>query len=196
MRRVALTGGIATGKTHVARRLAERGIPVIDSDAIVHEALAPGGALADAVTSRFGPAVRAPDGSIDRRAVAAIVFRDPTARHDLEALVHPYVYRRIADWFASLDPAIPLAVADIPLLFETGRADDFDAVIVVATEPQTQIRRVMERDGATRDEAERRLAAQWPIAQKVERADYLIRTDGTKGETDRQVDEIVSVLRC
>lgn len=196
MRRVALTGGIGTGKTHVARHLAEHlGIPVIDSDAIVHAALASGGALVEPIVRRFGSAVRDADGSVNRRALGAIVFADEGARRDLEALVHPYVYQRITEWFAALGAATPVAVADIPLLFETGRAGAFDAVIVAACEPETQIARVMERDGATREEAERRLAAQWPIGRKVERADYVIRTDGGKNDTDRQIDAVVTKLR-
>lgn len=196
MRRVALTGGIATGKTHVARRLAEHHhIPVIDSDLIVHGAFAARGPLVDRVAGRFGESVRSPDGSIDRRTLARVVFSDPTARHALEALVHPYVYQQISDWFESLPAATPFAVADIPLLFETKRAGDFDVVIVAAAAPDVQLQRVMERDGATRAEAERRLEAQWPIEEKVARADYVIRTDGNKEDTDRQVDDLVDQLR-
>jgi dephospho-CoA kinase len=195
MKRVALTGGIATGKTHVVRVLEQLGVPVIDSDKVVHEALAPGGSLVDAVAARFGDTVRAADGSIDRRALGAIVFADPARRRELESIVHPHVYERISSWFGALDSSTPFAVADIPLLFETGRAGAFDVVLVTACARETQVRRVIDRDGVTRDDAERRLAAQWPIEQKVARADYVIHTDGTKDDTDRQVADIVTKLR-
>jgi dephospho-CoA kinase len=196
MRKVALTGGIATGKTHVARRLStEHHIPVIDSDTIVHQALAAGGALVEPVVARFGPGVRSRDGGIDRRALAAIVFKDTEARHALESLVHPHVYQQITDWFSRLDPTAAFAVADIPLLFETGREREFDVVIVTACAPDVQMQRVMERDGATREQAEQRLAAQWPIAKKIERADFVIATDGLKDDTDRQIDQLVTKLR-
>jgi dephospho-CoA kinase len=195
VKRVALTGGIATGKTHVARRLARHhDVPVVDSDEIVHEALATGGALVGPVIDRFGEGVRASNGGINRRALGAIVFEDPDARGALERLVHPHVYDRIARWFAALDPAAAFAVADIPLLFETGHESDFDAIIVTACDPATQIERVIKRDGVTREDAERRVAAQWPIHEKVARASYVVRTDGATAETDRQVDGIVTKL--
>jgi dephospho-CoA kinase len=195
VKRVALTGGIATGKTHVARRLAgHHDVPVVDSDEIVHEALATGGALVGPVIDRFGEGVRASDGGINRRALGAIVFEDPAARGALERLVHPHVYDRIARWFAALDPAAAFAVADIPLLFETGHESDFDAIIVTACDPATQIERVIKRDGVTREDAERRVAAQWPIHEKVARATHVVRTDGTTAETDRQVEGIVTKL--
>jgi dephospho-CoA kinase len=195
MRRVALTGGIGTGKTHVARQLGALGIPVIDSDAIVHESLGPGGPLVERVAARFGRAVRAADGGIDRRALASIVFRDPAARRDLEGIIHPYVFERISGWLASLDQSAPFAVADIPLLFETDSAGKFDKVIVTAAPRELQIARVVDRDGASREEAEGRLAAQWPIEAKIARADYVIHTDGSKEETNRQVAAIVDELK-
>src|SRR5690606_31384446 len=101
--RVALTGGLATGKSYVTRALTARGIPTIDADALAREAIAPGSAGARAVVDRFGDAVRAPDGAIDRRALARIVFADPDARRDLEAIVHPYVYERIDAWFRAVE---------------------------------------------------------------------------------------------
>ena len=196
VRRVALTGGIATGKSHVRVRLEQLGVATIDSDRLARDAVAPGSAGLAAVVRRFGREVLAADGSLDRAKVGTIVFADPAARHDLEAIVHPEVRRTTDVWFASLNPAIdPFAVADIPLLFEVGRERDFDAVIVVACEAETQVHRVMERDGLTEAEARQRLAAQLPIADKITRADFVIRTDGRYAETDQQVDSVLSALR-
>jgi dephospho-CoA kinase len=193
MRRVALTGGIATGKSSVRRRFAHQGVPTIDADALAHAVIAPGTPGAARIVERFGPDVRSSDGSIDRRTLGAIVFADPAARRDLEDIVHPAVYEAITAWYAALPP-LPFAVADIPLLYETGRESDFDVVVVAACEPEEQLRRVVERDGLTSDAARQRIAAQLPIAEKVRRADHVIRTDGSHDATDAQVDELVASL--
>ncbi len=195
MRRIGLTGGIATGKSYVAQRLRAAGVPVIDADRLARDAVAPGSDGLAAVVARFGAGVLRADGGLDRKALAAIVFDDVAARRDLEAIVHPRVRAATAAFFDALPPATPIAVADIPLLFEANRQPDFDEVVVVACDPGTQVERVMARDGATRAEAERRLAAQWPIADKVARADHVIRTDGTLADTDVQVEALVNAWR-
>jgi dephospho-CoA kinase len=195
--RVALTGGIATGKTHVRARLAARGVPTIDADAIVHELLGGGTAVAAAVLERFGAAVIRPDGSVDRPALGRLVFADARARAALEAIVHPAVYARIGEWIGRLsDSGAAMAVADIPLLFETGHERDFDAVVVAACDPARQVARVMARDGLSEAAARARLDAQWPIGLKADRADYVITTDGSFEDTDRQVDEVLSRLEA
>lgn len=191
----ALTGGIATGKSYCLARFASLGVPVIDSDRLAREAVAPGTPGLARVVERFGPALLQPDGTLDRAALARIVFADPAARAGLEAIVHPEVYRRIREWSANLPAGTPLAIADIPLLFETGHERDFDRVIVCACEPEEQVRRLMARDGLDEAAARARLAAQWPIAEKAARADYVIRTDGSFGETDRRVEEVWGKLR-
>jgi dephospho-CoA kinase len=196
MVRIALTGGIATGKSHCLRRFAELGVPVIDADTLSREAVAPGTSGLDAVVGRFGSGVLAADGALDRAALARIVFADPRARASLEAIVHPEVYRRIREWFANLPPGTRLAVADIPLLYETGQEHEFDRVIVAACEPQEQMRRVMSRNSLTEEEARARLAAQWPIAEKVSRADRVIWTDRGNAETDRQVRDVYETLKA
>src|SRR5262245_54635056 len=194
--RVALTGGIATGKSHVRARFESLGIPTVDADMLARDAVAPGSAGLAAVVRRFGPDVCGADGTLDRKKVGAMVFQDPPARHDLEQIVHPYVREMTERWFGSLDPQrVPVAIADIPLLFESQREQDFDAVIVTACEPATQLRRLMERDGLTQAEARQRIAAQWPIEQKVANADYVIHTDGTFDDTNHQVDAVASQLR-
>ena len=191
---LALTGGIATGKSGVLRLLQARAIPTVDSDVLAREAVAPGTPGLRAVVDRFGAGVLDHDGALNRRALAATVFADATARADLEAIVHPAVYSGIQRWLESLPPETPLAVADIPLLYETGHQGDFDRVLVVACPPDEQLRRVMARDGASEAEARARLAAQWPIADKVARADDVIWTTGTHDETARQVDELIGKL--
>ena len=191
MRRLALTGGIGTGKSYVARRLREAGVPVVDADVLAREAVAPGTPELRAVVERFGRDILTPEGFLDRARLADIVFRDDHARRDLEAIVHPAVRRGIDAFFVALPQGTAFAVADIPLLYETHREADFDAVLVVACAPATQIARIMARDGLSREAAERRVAAQLPIDQKVKRADVVIRTDGTFAETDAQITQFL-----
>jgi dephospho-CoA kinase len=182
-----LTGGIATGKSYCIARFASLGVPVIDADVLAREAVAPGTPGLRAIADRFGAGIVHPDGTLDRAALARIIFTDAAARADLESIIHPDVYRRIREWSVNLPPHTRLAIADIPLLFETGHDHDFDKVIVCACEPEEQVRRLVARDGLTQAEARARLAAQWPIEEKAARGDYVIRTDGTRAETDAQV---------
>ena len=190
MKRIALTGGIATGKSHVRARFEALGVPTIDADVLARRAVEPGTPGLAAIVSRFGRGILDPSGALDRRALGALVFSDEDARHDLEGIVHPPVRDAMDRWFASLDPSHPLAIADIPLLYEAGRDGDFDAVIVVACDPGTQVRRVVARDGLDTADARQRVAAQLPIADKVRLADYVVWTDGSKEETDAQVDQL------
>jgi dephospho-CoA kinase len=194
MLRLALTGGIATGKTYIARRLAAAGVPVADADELARKAVALGTPALAAIEARFGAGVLQPDGSLDRKRLGEIVFSDAAARRDLEAITHPAVRAAIDRFFAGLPPTTTLAVADIPLLYETGREVDFDRVLVAACRPEMQMDRLMTRDGLTREQAERRLAAQLPIAEKVSRADDVIWTTGSFEETDAQVKELIDRL--
>ena len=195
MLRVALTGGIATGKSYCLRHFAELGVPVVDADRLARDAVAPGSAGLAAVVQHFGPEVLRADGTLDRAALGRIVFEDSRERAALEAIIHPEVYRRIREWFVNLPSAARVAIADIPLVFETGHNHDFDAVIVAACRPEEQVRRVMERDGLSEHEAKARLAAQWPIEEKAKRADYVIWTDRSFAETDAQVAAVLAKLR-
>lgn len=194
MLRVALTGGIATGKSFCTARFAALGVPVIDADLLAREALAPGSAGLGAVAVRFGPAVLRADGGLDRAALASLVFSDRTARADLEAIVHPEVYRGINEWFAGRPPGTRFAVADIPLLYETGHEHEFERIVVCACEPAEQLRRVMARDQLSSEAARARLAAQWPISEKVARAHYVIWTDGGFAATEAQVRVVFDAL--
>ena len=194
--RIALTGGIATGKSHCLKLFAAAGVPVADADQLAHAAIAAGTPGHAAVVSRFGAAVLDPAGSVDRRVLAGIIFHDAKARRDLEAIIHPRVYRAVSEWFAQLaDRGEPLGIADIPLLYETGRDIDYDAVIVTTCPPAMQIDRLVARNKLSREEAMQRLAAQLPIEEKAERADYVIDTSGSFEETEAQVAKILAELR-
>jgi dephospho-CoA kinase len=201
MIRIGLTGGIATGKTHCATRLASKGVPVVDADVLAREVVRPGTPGLAAIAKRFGAGVLRPDGALDRAKLATTIFSDEAGRRDLERIVHPAVYEAIQGWLRRAEVAgAPLAVADIPLLYETGHDADFDRVIVAACTPETQFARLVARNGLSEDEARRRIAAQMPIEEKVRRAHHVIRTDGTFDDTDQQVDhvlaEITSSLRA
>ena len=193
---MALTGGIATGKSYVLVRFQRLGVPCLDSDALAHGVTAAGTEATQQIAARFGADVLAADGSIDRRKLGPIVFADPAARRDLEAIVHPGVYRAITAGIRGfeLSGGAPYVVVDVPLLFETGHADEFDRIVVTACDSEKQLARLRER-GLGEEAARQRLAAQWPTAEKVARAHYVIRTDGSFGDTDRQVDEINRRLR-
>jgi dephospho-CoA kinase len=188
--RVALTGGIASGKSHCLRRFVSRGAPVIDADVLARDVIAPGTAGADAVVARFG--------TLDRAAISAVVFRDPQARRDLEHIIHPRVYDAIDAWFQALRNA-PFGVADIPLLFETDRAGQFDRVIVTSCRPEQQRERLLKR-GLSNAEAEARIASQLSFEDKLERARKagvsvdVVDTSGAPDETDAQVDRLIERL--
>lgn len=194
IRRIALTGGIATGKSYVAGKLREAAVPIVDADVLSREVVAAGTPGLAAVRKRFGPDSVRRDGTMDRVRIAQIVFKDKRARLDLEAIIHPAVQKAIDEFFATLPRRTPFAVADIPLLFETGREKQFDAVVVVACPRDMQLQRVMERNKLSREDAERRLNAQLPIEKKVDKATYVIRTDGTFEDTDRQIAEVITKL--
>jgi dephospho-CoA kinase len=194
IRKIALTGGIATGKTYVADRLRAAGVPIVDADVLAREVVALGTPALAAIRQRFGPDVIRRDGTMDRIRVGQIIFKDKRARQDLEAIIHPAVQKAIDKYFAALPKKTPFAVADIPLLFETGREGQFNDVIVVACPRPMQLARVMERNKLSKEDAERRLAAQWPIEKKVEKATFVIKTDGTFDETNEQVDKLIALF--
>lgn len=194
--RAALTGGIATGKSFCLAEFAAAGVPVVDADRLARDVVAPGTPGLRAVAARFGAGVIGPDGALDRPALARLVFSDDRARRDLEAIIHPGVYRAIERWYAELgDNGEPLGIADIPLLYETGREIDFDTVIVASCPPRMQVERLVARNGLTREEARLRMAAQMPIGEKTERADHMIDTSGSFDETRTQVRRVLEELR-
>lgn len=196
MLKVALTGGIATGKSHVLRRLASHGVPTIDADILSREVVQPGSPALHAIAIRFGREVLDANGELNRRALGDRVFADAAARRDLEAIIHPAVYAAIQSWLKKLEAAgrDRVAVADIPLLYETGHDKEFDRVIVTRCTPDQQIARLRSRDGMTEDEARQRLAAQWPIDEKAARADYVIDTNGSVDDTNHRIDTVLTAL--
>jgi dephospho-CoA kinase len=193
--KIALTGGIATGKSYVLDQFRRRGVPCLDADELAHGVTAAGTEATAAIAARFGAETLAADGAVDRRKLGPIVFADPAARRELEAIVHPGVYRAIAAGLRAFelmgDGAF--ALVDVPLLFETGSEKTFDKVIVTACAPETQLARLVGR-GLSETAARQRLAAQWPSEKRVAGADFVINTDGTFDETNRQVDEIYRAL--
>jgi dephospho-CoA kinase len=196
MLKVALTGGIATGKSYVLDQFRRRGVPSLDADELAHGVSAAGTEAAAAIAARFGSDVLAADGAVDRAKLGPIVFADASARRELEAIVHPAIYRAIAAGLRAFElvGSDAFAIVDVPLLFETGAEKTFDRVIVTSCLPGAQLARLRGR-GLSEEAARQRLAAQWPTEKKTSRADYVITTDGTLAETDAQVDEILRNLR-
>jgi dephospho-CoA kinase len=195
--KIALTGGIATGKSYVLDQFRRRDVPCLDADALAHGVMVSGTEATQAIAARFGPELLEADGAVDRTKLGPIVFADESARRDLEAIVHPAVYRAITAAlraFALIGGA-PLAVVDVPLLYETGHQSEFDRVIVSACPVEVQIRRLAGR-GLSEADARLRIAAQLPTDDKASRADFVIRTDGSFEETNRQVEQVLENLRA
>jgi dephospho-CoA kinase len=195
MLKIALTGGIATGKSHVLELFRRRGVPCLDADTLAHGVEAAGTEATQAIAARFGSAVLRGDGAVDRTKLGPIVFADAAARRELEAIVHPAVYRAITAGLRAfeLTETPRFAVVDIPLLFETGRASDFDAVIATVCPVAMQVERLVAR-GMTDADARQRLAAQLPAAEKAARAQHTIDTSGTFADTETQVQRILETL--
>jgi dephospho-CoA kinase len=170
--RVALTGGIATGKSTVAALFAELGVPIIDLDLIAREVVAPGTALLDQVIARFGTGLRRADGGLDRRALRELVFRDAGARRALEALLHPAISARAAEYSARATG--PYQIVVIPLLAETGAASDYERVLLVDCDEATQRARLAQRDGMSPELVEAALASQVTrVARRALAADVI-----------------------
>lgn len=189
MLKVALTGAIGAGKSTVARLLAERGAYVVDADAIAREVVAPGTPGLAAVVAEFGPDVLAADGTLDRRALAARVFDDERARARLEAIVHPRVAARSAALIAAAPPDA-VVVYDVPLLVETGRAGEFDLVVVVDVPPDVQLDRLVRLRGLDEQDARRRIAAQASRQARLAMADLVLDNSGEQGALTAQVDRL------
>jgi dephospho-CoA kinase len=188
---VGLTGGIASGKSTVARAFIERGIPVIDADQLAREVVAPGSAGLEAIVQSFGEEVLLPDGSLDRKRLGARVFADRALLPQLNAIVHPLVARLSAERIAAIDEGtVPYAIYEAPLIVETGLHRSMRALIVVALEVSLQIERVMKRDGLDLAEAENRIKAQAPLSKKLEAADYVIDNDQGLSTLFQRVDEV------
>ena len=190
-RRIGLTGGIASGKSSVAALLEERGCPVLDADVYAREALAPGTPASNAVVARYGERVKKDRTSeIDRAGLGSIVFNDPNERSWLEQLVHPIVQRRFDDALRSL-PDAPIVILMIPLLFEAGLEAWCSEIWVVRCTELQQRERLMARNNCTEAEAMQRIAAQWPIDIKAQRADSVINNSGTQKNLEAQINSLL-----
>jgi dephospho-CoA kinase len=191
--RVALTGGIASGKSTVAGILTELGAVVIDSDLLARDVVAPGTPGLSAVADEFGPRVLSDDGRLDRTALGALVFADEAARRRLEAILHPLIRARSAE-IETAAPAGVLVVHDIPLLVESGQAELFDAVLVVDVPVPTQVDRMVRDRGWTREQAEARVAAQADRETRLRAATHVIENTGTVDDLRERVTEVVDEL--
>lgn len=189
---IGLTGGIATGKSTVAKLLTDKGAMLIDLDRIAREVVAPGQPALERIARQFGQAVLLPDGSLDRKRLGGIVFADPDKRKQLEAITHPAIRSlmrgRMQD-NARLHPD-RLTVVDVPLLYESRLASEFDRVVVVYVPREEQLRRLMARDKLSREDAGKRLSAQMDIEEKRALADFVIDNGGSPESTALQVDRL------
>lgn len=189
MKTIGLTGGIACGKSTVAALLRERGVAVVDADQVSRDVVAPGSDGLAAVVARFGDGVLLPDGALDRAQLRAIVSADPEARRALEAITHPRIREGVMGWLmAQAQGGAPVAVVEAALLVETGGYKLYNALLVVACQPETQLSRLMARDGMDEAAARQWLAAQLPVAEKVAVADAVIWNDGAVGDLPAAVD--------
>lgn len=194
---IALTGGIASGKSTVATLLAARGAVLVDADLVAREVVEPGTEGLAEIVARFGGQVLAEDGSLDRAALGQIVFADPAARADLEAITHPRIRHRSAELVAGA-PAAAVVIQVIPLLLETGQTGRFQEVIVVDATVEEQIRRLRDREGISEEAARSRLAAQVDRGQRLAAATRIIdNTDGAEdlgAQVDRLWEQLVQVV--
>jgi len=196
---IGLTGGIASGKSAVAARLAERGAVVVDADAVAREVVEPGTPALAAIVDHFGSAVLSADGSLDRPALGAIIFSDPEQRLVLNGITHPAVWRRtkeLIDQAEARDPGA-IVVYDVPLLLEGNgtRPLEFDLVVVVNASAATRLRRLVELRGLTEQEAQRRIDSQASDSERLAIADVVIDSDGELHTTLAQADELWESVR-
>ena len=191
---IGLTGGIASGKSVVAKRLAERGAVVVDADVLAREVVEPGTPGLAAIADHFGPAVIADDGGLDRAALGAVIFSDPAERLALNAITHPAIWKRARELFADAERENPDAVVvyDVPLLAEAAadRPIRFDLVVVVNASAETRLKRLVELRGLSEEEARRRLSSQASDAERLAMADVVIDSDGALEATLAQADDL------
>ncbi len=198
---VALTGGIASGKSTVARRLQELGAVVVDADQVARDVVEPGTPALARIAEEFGPSVIAADGSLDRAALGSIIFADEAARQTLNAITHPAVGERSRSLFSAAQAADPAVVVvyDVPLLVNErgeGRVGEFDRVVVVTADEETRVRRLIDLRGLPEADARRRIASQAPESARLAIADHVIDANGDREDTLRQVDELWATLRA
>jgi dephospho-CoA kinase len=198
MLRVGLTGGIGTGKSTVAKMFADLGCHVLDSDAITRELFQPGQPVNSLVGKAFGPSVMAKDGSIDRSALAELVFKDEGLRHRLNGIVHPAIIERQKEFLEAVAAKDPqgIGMVEAALMVEVGTYRNYDKLIVVVCTRQAQRRRLRERSGLTPEQIRSRIAAQMPLEEKAKFADFIVETSKSIEKTRQQVEEIHRELRA
>src|SRR5256884_4522541 len=174
----------------VASMFAQLGADVIDADQLAREVVQPGQPALEEIAAAFGRDILLPDGRLDRGMLARIIFADPVARARLNAITHPRIQERMATEMALRGSRPGVLIVDIPLLYENDRTSSVESVIVVWVDPKTQLRRLIERDGLTADEARQRIAAQMPLDEKRARADLVVDNSGSRENTRRQVEAI------
>ena len=197
MLRVGLTGSIAVGKSFVSTELARLGCHVLDADETAREVVAPGTEGLRAVVAAFGAEILDTEGKLDRARLGALVFADEEKRRLLNSILHPLIIAAQDEWMRESEREEPrgIAVIDAALMIETGSYKRFDQIIVVHCQPEAQLERLMKRNGLTREEAERRVAAQMPQEEKMRHANFLIDTSGGFDDTRRQVEQVYAKLR-
>jgi dephospho-CoA kinase len=197
MLRVGLTGGIASGKSTVGRMFVELGCHLLDSDHLTHQLLEPGQAVHDGVVREFGHQILAQDGTIDRRILGEIVFKDSEARQRLNSLVHPAVIQRQKEWLDEMKAKDPdgIAIVDAALMIEVGTYKSYDKIVVVTCRPEIQKQRLLERSALTNEQIDARIRAQMPLTEKVKYADFVIDNSGDLPNTRRQAQAVNSRLR-
>jgi dephospho-CoA kinase len=197
MLKVGLTGGIASGKSTVGRMFGELGCRVIDSDLITRRLFEPGHPVNHAVAAAFGPSVVASDGSIDRRVLGEVVFRNPELRQQLNNLVHPAINQRQGEWLEKLAAEDPhsIGIVEAALIIEVGNHKNYDKIIVVSCTPEVQRKRLRERSGLTPEQIESRISSQMPLEEKMKVADFVIDNSEDPGTTRRQVQDVYRQLR-
>jgi dephospho-CoA kinase len=191
-KKIALTGGISTGKTTVANKFRDLGAVILDADEYARKAVEPGTASFGALRELIGPEYFNPDGTLRRRELRRKIIQEPALRQKIEAVLHPYIMRAMREEWTRLQKLDPGAVIifDIPLLFEKGFEKDFDIVILVYSTPEMQVQRLINRDGVLRAEAEHTLDMQLPIDSKRISSDYIIENCGDLEQTMRQVEQL------
>jgi dephospho-CoA kinase len=196
-RRIGLTGGIGSGKSTAAKRFAALGAHVYLADELARQALEPGAACYARVVETFGQNILNPDGTINRKGLAQIVFASDEMRETLNGIVHPYVIETLfalADQDCANEPGA-IAIFEVPLLFESGMGRRMDANIVVSCEEQTRVDRIVQRDGVSREHALARIRAQMPEGEKRRRADYILENSSSEGSLFEQVDALYRSLQ-
>jgi len=198
MLRVGLTGGIATGKSTVGAMFVELGCHLIESDQITHQLFEPGQAVYAAVVKQFGNRILALDGTIDRRILGDIIFRDPQARGKLNSLVHPAIIQRQQEWLKEMQAQDPhgIAIVDAALMIEVGTYKNYDKVIVVTSSSELQKERLRARSALSDEEIESRIRSQMPNEEKIKYADFVIDNSGSIQSTHVQVETVYRQLRA